>query len=95
METRNAALVVGVLFMLLYVSIVVSIFGIVAMNNVYITLNGAKMAVSAVENSDFEIVGLDRNIFSYSIVTIKMKDGNRKIYELDSNVLFNVVVKES
>lgn len=64
------------------------------MANIYFTENGVLRELRNEFPKTERVVKIERNFFSKSIIIVEEKNGDRPIYELDSNILFNYEFKK-
>lgn len=76
--------VIVVIFVILGIGFVKAI----CQGNFWFTEEGALRELRADHPKVTEIMKIERNIFSYSVITVR-EDGEARNYDLDSNALFN------
>jgi len=80
---------IGLMAIVIVVAVIVFAVCLFTMMNCWYTEAGVMQRLKANDTSVVELLNAQRNIFSKSVITVKMTDGSRRSYLLDTDILFN------
>jgi len=91
MKSRKGFTLIELLIVLAVVAILCFLLWIPLLcGNFWFTYEGVLTKIQFAENPEAEkIVDVNRNVYSYSEITVRNKDGSNSAYNLDTCVLFS------